>query len=383
MTTIKVPTEVLLSVSEQFNRASTQLEMMNENLLRQIFMLMSNWYGQRGTLFETDFKSAYEQMNITIQRMKVISQELEGIAVRFMNADQLQEFMGEQRMELFAKLSTTSSSEPPKSFMDQVGHTLTGVANGLRTGLGSVVDSIIDTGTAFVKNPIGTIGDMAYNATVGTVEDVVGIAAWGKEMIMDQEEREAFLDGMQEQVNQSGTANFAGEQAGVMLGSLLVGRFGIKGGPNLKPETGGAGGSSKSSDEGTGNIQTGGRNNLSVDEYFRQEAEASKMYDSIRASTSDVQVISKNTGIAESRIQRIKDHVFNNEHIKSSGNGRFDPDYEIAQAWTRLQQGTYNKKDIDLLNHELFESRFEGIFKTNYETAHDAAVRSGRPWEID
>lgn len=134
--------------------------------------------------------------------------------------------------------------------------------------------------------------------------------------------------------------------------------------------------------EGAGNIQTGGRNNLSVDEYFRQEAEASKMYDSIRASTSDVQGISKNTGIAESRIQRIKDHVFNNEHIKSSGNGRFDPDYEIAQAWTRLQQGTYNTKDIDLLNHELFESRFEGIFKTNYETAHDAAVRSGRPWEI-
>lgn len=134
--------------------------------------------------------------------------------------------------------------------------------------------------------------------------------------------------------------------------------------------------------KGTGNIQTGGRNNLSVDEYFRREAEASKMYDNIRASTSDVQGISKNTGIAESRIQRIKDHVFNNEHIKSSGNGRFDPDYEIAQAWTRLQQGTYNTKDIDLLNHELFESRFEGIFKTNYETAHDAAVRSGRPWEI-
>ncbi|AUS25827.1 hypothetical protein C1A50_1650 [Paenibacillus polymyxa] len=38
---------------------------------------------------------------------------------------------------------------------------------------------------------------------------------------------------------------------------------------------------------------------------------------------------------------------------------------------------------MDLLNHELFESRFEGIFKTDYETAHKAAVRSGRPWEIE
>lgn len=65
------------------------------------------------------------------------------------------------------------------------------------------------------------------------------------------------------------------------------------------------------------------------------------------------------------------------------GYGRFHSDYEIAQAWIRLQQGNYTKKDIDLLNHELFESRFEGIFKTDYETAHDAAVKSGRSWEID
>lgn len=65
------------------------------------------------------------------------------------------------------------------------------------------------------------------------------------------------------------------------------------------------------------------------------------------------------------------------------GYRRFHSDYEIAQVWIRLQQGNYTKKDIDLLNHELFESRFEGIFKTDYETAHDAAVKSGRPWEID
>lgn len=135
---------------------------------------------------------------------------------------------------------------------------------------------------------------------------------------------------------------------------------------------------------GTGNVQTGGRNNLSVDEYFRREAEADKMYDSIRASGTDVLDIAKNTGMKESRVQRIKDHVFFNEHIKSRGYGRFHSDYEIAQAWTRLKQGTYNKKDIDLLNHELFESRFEGIFKTNYETAHDAAVRlrGDYKWEL-
>lgn len=33
------------------------------------------------------------------------------------------------------------------------------------------------------------------------------------------------------------------------------------------------------------------------------------------------------------RIQRIKDHIFNNSHIKDHGVERFDPDYELAQEW--------------------------------------------------
>ncbi len=52
----------------------------------------------------------------------------------------------------------------------------------------------------------------------------------------------------------------------------------------------------------------------------------------------------------------------------------------IAQAWTRLQQGTYNTKNIDLLNHELFESRFEGILQIMKRLT---TLLSGRPWEIE
>jgi hypothetical protein len=133
------------------------------------------------------------------------------------------------------------------------------------------------------------------------------------------------------------------------------------------------------SSKGTSEIQTGGRE-LSLKEWLRQEEEAIKMYDSIRNSTSDVSTIAKNTGIPEWRIQRIKEHVFIKEHAKSSGYGRFDPDYEIAQAWQRLQNGTHTQKDIELLNHEIFESKFEGIFKTDYEKAHSAAEKSGRVW---
>lgn len=46
-----------------------------------------------------------------------------------------------------------------------------------------------------------------------------------------------------------------------------------------------------------------------------------------------VNAIAKNRGFSVARIQRIKDHVFNNSHIKDHGVGRFDPDYELAQEW--------------------------------------------------
>ncbi|MFP7320562.1 ribonuclease YeeF family protein [Bacillus spizizenii] len=129
----------------------------------------------------------------------------------------------------------------------------------------------------------------------------------------------------------------------------------------------------------TGNIQTGGRE-LSIDEYLKQLDKADEMYKVFRKSKTDVQSIANNTGMTKQRVQRIKEHLFIREHKKEHGIGRFDPDYEIAKAWDRLQRGTYHKNDIDLLNHELFESKFEGIFKTDYRTAHDKTVKSGRPW---
>ena len=105
---------------------------------------------------------------------------------------------------------------------------------------------------------------------------------------------------------------------------------------------------------------------------------AERAYELIRSSDSDVAAIAKNTGISEARVARIKDHVFNRTHQLDDGVRRFDADPEIANAWRRMENGSHTSKDIDLMNHELFESKFEGIHKTDYRTAHDAANRSGR-----
>ncbi|HDR7658731.1 TPA: hypothetical protein QCX68_004242 [Bacillus wiedmannii] len=141
---------------------------------------------------------------------------------------------------------------------------------------------------------------------------------------------------------------------------------------------------SKDGAKGTGNsiqyAETGGRN-ISPEQFFKEEAITEEMYEKFRnLGTEDVNAIAKNTGFSVARIQRIKDHVFNNSHIKDHGVGRFDPDYEITQAWQRLIDGKQVDSDIQLLHHEIFESKFEGIFQTNYRTAHDKTIESGRPW---
>ncbi|MDB0538638.1 hypothetical protein LBW61_19850, partial [Ralstonia solanacearum] len=103
-------------------------------------------------------------------------------------------------------------------------------------------------------------------------------------------------------------------------------------------------------------------------------------YDAIRGDATDVSAIAKNTGMSEARIARIKEHVFIKEHVLDSWVRRFDADPDIVNSWSRLKTGDWVESDLNLLQHERFESKFEAIFKTDYRTAHDAAIRSGRTW---
>ncbi len=111
-------------------------------------------------------------------------------------------------------------------------------------------------------------------------------------------------------------------------------------------------------------------------------AKAEDIYDVIRLQ-DDISVISRNTGWSTHRIQRVKEHLFYRDHVLDGRVGRFDAHPQIANAWDRLVKGDYIDNDIRLLEHEYFESRFEGIYKTNYRQAHEAAESSGRVWNAE
>lgn len=91
----------------------------------------------------------------------------------------------------------------------------------------------------------------------------------------------------------------------------------------------------------------------------RAEEHAERYYEFIRHRKDDVDKIAKNSGFSKEEIQRIKEHIFLNEHDLEEGRMRFYASYEIAQSWQRLCEGKQIREmDIVLLNHELLESEY-------------------------
>jgi hypothetical protein len=91
-----------------------------------------------------------------------------------------------------------------------------------------------------------------------------------------------------------------------------------------------------------------------------------ELYAAIRADTGDVSSIARNTGIDESVIAQVKNHLFMSEHDIPIGpnqieRGNFTPDEHIADLWGKAGRGTLDEDEAaefrSLLSHEYVESR--------------------------
>lgn len=128
-------------------------------------------------------------------------------------------------------------------------------------------------------------------------------------------------------------------------------------------------------------METGGRR-VTFNQYMKLEEEAVRYYEKVRdMGDFDIKKISENTGFSQEKVITIKNHVFIEEHKLESGTSRYDPDIDMMEAWKRLIDGNHQKQDIDLLQHEYFESKFEKIFDVPYRIAHDKTIESGRIWD--
>lgn len=83
---------------------------------------------------------------------------------------------------------------------------------------------------------------------------------------------------------------------------------------------------------------------------------AERYYGLVRKMTTDVDRISKTTGIPKDKVQDIKNFIFLDKHsLGGSVPEYFAPDYMMAESWRRLIDGKPEPHDITLLNHEMME----------------------------
>jgi hypothetical protein len=93
---------------------------------------------------------------------------------------------------------------------------------------------------------------------------------------------------------------------------------------------------------------------------------AAGAYEAIRESTTDVAAISRYTNLKPSRLEKIKDYLFNNKEWT-------DADGEIAAAWHRLRTGRGDATDMLLLKHETLEMWLRRVKGLSYQEAHRLA----------
>lgn len=106
-----------------------------------------------------------------------------------------------------------------------------------------------------------------------------------------------------------------------------------------------------------------------------RDRHAQEFYESVRNRNKQHEIVkvSNNSGLSQSDIEKIYNHIFINEYDLEDGRKRFDPNYDMAESWRRLSEiGGKNIQphDLVMLNHELMEHDLmeKGM---KYDEAHE------------
>lgn len=105
-------------------------------------------------------------------------------------------------------------------------------------------------------------------------------------------------------------------------------------------------------------VISGARNSGRIKTEETKQRHADMFYESVRKRTGDAKRISKNTGWSVEKVEKIREYVFIEKHHLFTGYKRFDPEYDMAVSWQRLNDGhNIQKHDLILLNHEYYEMK--------------------------
>lgn len=130
-------------------------------------------------------------------------------------------------------------------------------------------------------------------------------------------------------------------------------------------------------------ISSGGESGGILDKSEEEQiAYAKRAYEEIRKKDPkyDIAKVALSSGLSESEVEKIRNHLFIDKHYLENGYVRFSESAEIANAWEALEQNRATELDVMLLRHELEELTIMEKYYYDYEKAHLLADMK-YPWE--
>ena len=111
-----------------------------------------------------------------------------------------------------------------------------------------------------------------------------------------------------------------------------------------------------------------------------RDRHAQEFYESVRNRNKQHEIVkvSNNSGLSQSDVEKIYNHIFINEYDLEDGRTRFDPSYDMAESWRRLSEiGGKNIQphDLVMLRHELMEHDLM-VKGMKYDEAHKLTNKS-------
>ncbi len=111
-----------------------------------------------------------------------------------------------------------------------------------------------------------------------------------------------------------------------------------------------------------------------------RDRHAQEFYESVRNRNKQHEIVkvSNNSGLSQSDVEKIYNHIFINEYDLEDGRKRFDPSYDVAESWRRLSEidgKNIQHHDRVMLRHELMEHDLmaKGM---KYDEAHERTNKS-------
>lgn len=118
-------------------------------------------------------------------------------------------------------------------------------------------------------------------------------------------------------------------------------------------------------------------NNSNDPFYERRDKSAAEYYDYARGNKEQwIRKIAEHSGMRKASVEKVFEHVFVEKHNLRAGHQQFPPDYDMAESFKRVEDGSgVQLHDRILLRHEWLESGLMRRYNYDYEKAHRTTER--------